>query len=71
LLGAPIYLVARTVTVRRETGRMATQLWVWLALTLIVAGGVAAVYLYRPELIPNEVLGWFSQPPPLLPIPLF
>ncbi|GAB3128273.1 DUF2510 domain-containing protein [Glaciibacter psychrotolerans] len=41
LLGAPGYLIARTVVLRRNTGIGSPPLWVWIANLLIVGGLIA------------------------------
>ncbi|GAA3895229.1 hypothetical protein GCM10022381_40950 [Leifsonia kafniensis] len=38
LLGAPAYLIARTVVLRRNTGIGSAPLWVWIANFLLVVG---------------------------------
>jgi hypothetical protein len=43
LLGAPAYLIARTVVLRRSAGLGSAPLWVWLVNLLLTAG--AGVYL--------------------------
>lgn len=51
LLTAPVYLLVRTISVKRETGRNSMLLWVWILLTaLLVAAWFAAGY-FAPELI--------------------
>jgi len=41
LLGAPAYLIARTVVLRRNTGIGSAPLWVWIANFLLVGGLIA------------------------------
>jgi hypothetical protein len=43
LLGAPVYLIARTVVLRRHAGLGSAPLWVWLVNLLLVTGAVVVV----------------------------
>jgi len=43
LLGAPVYLIARTVVLRRHAGLGSAPLWVWLANLLLATGAVVFV----------------------------
>jgi hypothetical protein len=45
LLGAPAYLIARTVVLRRTTGIGAPPLWMWLVNLLAVAGTCLLLYI--------------------------
>ena len=53
---APAYLIARTVEVKRQTGRMTLQLWVWILLTLIMVGAYFAASSLAPTLIAGYTL---------------
>lgn len=46
LLGAPGYLIARTVVLRKNTGIGSAPLWVWLANVIIVGGLIAFAILF-------------------------
>jgi Protein of unknown function (DUF2510) len=51
LLGAPVYLVARTVVLRRHTGIGSPPLWVWLVNLLVSVGTcVLLVTLFAPTM---------------------
>ena len=43
LLGAPVYLIARTAVLRRHAGLGSAPLWVWLVNLLLVTGAVVVV----------------------------
>ncbi len=58
LLTAPVYLLVRTLSVKRETGRTSVLLWVWLALTAAVVGAWFAVGFFAPELIAGYPLSF-------------
>ncbi|MGO4692278.1 DUF2510 domain-containing protein [Glaciibacter sp. 2TAF33] len=52
LLGAPVYLIARTVVLYRHTGVGAPPLWMWLANLLAVAGTCLLLYIaLGPEFV--------------------
>lgn len=51
LLTAPVYLLVRTLSVKRETGRTSVLLLVWLALAAAVVGAWFAAGYFAPELI--------------------
>lgn len=51
LLGAPVYLLIRTVSVKRETGRISGLLLVWLLLTAALVGAWFAADFFAPELV--------------------
>jgi hypothetical protein len=55
-LGAPVYLLIRTITVKRETGRNSLVLWVWLLLTAVLVGTWFALGAFAPELTAGYVL---------------
>ena len=48
---APAYLIARTFAIKRETGRMPLQLWIWIFLTVVVIGAYSAIKLLAPDLV--------------------
>lgn len=56
LLGAPVYLLVRTISVKRETGRNSILLWVWLGLTAALVGAWFAVGYFAPELTSGYTL---------------
>ncbi|MEO6942987.1 MAG: DUF2510 domain-containing protein [Terrimesophilobacter sp.] len=56
LLSAPIYLLVRTIVVKRETGRNSALLWVWIALTALLVGAWFATTYFAPELIAGYTL---------------
>ncbi len=56
ILTAPIYLLVRTIAVKRETGRNSMMLWVWLALTAVLVGAWFAAQFFAPELIAGYTL---------------
>lgn len=51
LLTAPVYLLVRTVAVKRETGRMSPLLWVWIILVALLVGAWFATQYLAPELL--------------------
>ncbi|MCO5293762.1 MAG: hypothetical protein M9882_02485 [Homoserinimonas sp.] len=51
LLTAPIYLLVRTISVKRETGRLSVLLIVWLLLAAALVGAWFAADYFMPELI--------------------
>ena len=51
LLTAPIYLIVRAASVKRETGRNSGLLWVWIVLAGALVGGWFATNYFAPELI--------------------
>lgn len=51
LLTAPVYLLVRTIAVKRETGRNSALLWVWLLLAAALVGAWFAVNYFLPELL--------------------
>lgn len=59
LLGAPVYLIARTVVLARTVHAGSPPLWVWLVNAIVVAGGCAALVLL-PELLPDYLVAWAS-----------
>lgn len=56
LLTAPVYLLVRTIAVKRETGRTSILLVVWFALLAILVGAWFAAEHFAPELISGYVL---------------
>lgn len=56
LLTAPVYLLVRTISVKRETGRNSPLLWVWLVLTVALVGAWFAAGYFAPALIAGYVL---------------
>ena len=56
LLTAPVYLLIRTISVKRETGRVSVLLVVWLALTALIVGAWFAAGAFAPELVANYQL---------------
>lgn len=56
LLGAPIYLLIRTIAVKRETGRSSALLLVWLLLTAVVIGAWFAAQYFAPDLVSGYTL---------------
>ncbi len=56
LLTAPVYLLVRTIAVKRETGKNSLVLWVWLGCAALVAGGWFAAKAFAPELIDGYTL---------------
>lgn len=56
LLGAPVYLAVRTLSVKRETGRNSLVLWVWLLLTGVLIGAWFAAGSFAPDLIAGYTL---------------
>lgn len=55
-LGAPVYLLVRTLAVKRETGRNSVLLIVWLVLTAALVGAWFAADYFMPELIAGYTL---------------
>lgn len=51
ILTAPVYLLVRTIAVKRETGRNSALLWVWLVLAAALVGAWFAVNYFMPELL--------------------
>lgn len=51
LLSAPVYLLARTIVVKRETGRFSMLLVVWILLALGLVGSWLAIETLAPELV--------------------
>lgn len=51
LLTAPVYLLVRTIAVKRETGRTSALLWVWLILAAALVGAWFAIQYLMPELL--------------------
>ncbi len=51
LLTAPIYLLVRTISVKKETGKFSVLLLVWLLLTAALVGAWFAADNFMPELI--------------------
>jgi hypothetical protein len=51
ILTAPVYLIVRTIAVKRETDRNSALLWVWVALALVLVGAWFAAKTFAPELI--------------------
>lgn len=51
LLTAPVYLLARTISVKRETGRVSPLLIVWLVLAAALVGAWFAAGYFMPEMI--------------------
>src|SRR5690606_20928918 len=51
LLTAPVYLLVRTIAVKRETGRTSALLWVWLVLAAALVGAWFAADSFMPELL--------------------
>ncbi|MEO7545012.1 MAG: hypothetical protein ABIT21_01745 [Terrimesophilobacter sp.] len=56
LLGAPVYLLVRTISVKRETGRTSILLLVWLLLTAALVGAWFAASSFMPELVAQYTL---------------
>jgi hypothetical protein len=56
LLTAPVYLLVRTIAVKRETGRNSALLWVWVVLAAVLVGGWFAAHYLAPELIDGYAL---------------
>ncbi|MEO7146788.1 MAG: DUF2510 domain-containing protein [Terrimesophilobacter sp.] len=48
---APAYLTMRMFAILRETGRMTSQLWVWIILTLALVGAYLAATYFAPDLV--------------------
>ena len=48
---APVYLIMRMFAILRETGRMTSQLWVWIILTLALVGAYLAATYFAPDLV--------------------
>lgn len=55
-LSAPVYLLARTIVVKRETGRNSLLLGVWLLLSAAIVGAWFAAGYFAPQLIEGYVL---------------
>lgn len=51
VLTAPVYLLVRTIAVKRETGRNSALLWVWLLLAAALIGAWFATDYFMPELL--------------------
>ncbi|GAA3746871.1 hypothetical protein GCM10022239_23000 [Leifsonia bigeumensis] len=51
VLTAPVYLLVRTIAVKRETGRNSALLWVWLVLAAALVGAWFAANYFVPELL--------------------
>ncbi|MBB5634092.1 hypothetical protein BKA04_002315 [Cryobacterium mesophilum] len=51
ILTAPVYLLVRTIVVRRETGRNSALLWVWIVLAAVLVGAWFAARTFAPTLI--------------------
>lgn len=56
LLTAPVYLIVRTLAVKRETGRTSVLLWVWLVLAALLVGGYFLTNFLAPELLATYTL---------------
>lgn len=56
VLTAPVYLLVRTIAVKRETGRNSMLLWVWLILAAVVVGAWFAATYFAPELVSGYTL---------------
>ena len=56
LLSAPVYLLVRTLAVKRETGRNSILLVVWLVLAAALVGAWFVVDAFVPELIAGYTL---------------
>lgn len=56
LLTAPVYLLVRTIAVKRETGRTSVLLLVWLVLAAAVVGAWFAAGYFAPELMADYPL---------------
>ena len=50
-LTAPVYLIARTLAVKRETGRTSVLLWVWLVFAALLVGGYFLTDYLAPGLL--------------------
>jgi hypothetical protein len=50
-LTAPVYLIARTLAVKRETGRTSVLLWVWLVFAALLVGGYFLTEYLAPGLL--------------------
>jgi hypothetical protein len=51
VLTAPVYLLVRTIAVKRGTGRGSVLLWIWLLLAAVLVGGWFAAHYFAPELV--------------------
>ncbi len=56
ILTAPVYLLVRMITVKRETGRTSTLLWVWLLCAALLVGSWFAAGYFAPDLIEGYTL---------------
>jgi hypothetical protein len=56
ILTAPVYLLVRTIAVKRETGGNSILLWVWILLAAVVVGSWFAADYFAPELIDGYTL---------------
>jgi hypothetical protein len=56
LLGTPVYLVARTLVLRRRTGIGSAPMWVWLVNLLVVTGTTLLLFVTLATLAVPEAL---------------